>query len=127
VLNVANDTNCDNGLFCDGSEVCDAALDCQAGTSVAVDDGISCTDDSCDETLDVVLNVANDTNCDDFNDCTADSCDAVLGCAHETIEGCEIPVDATGPTSRFMLYALMVLLGTIGAGAVVTGPGDERG
>ena len=27
--NVANDANCDNGLFCDGAEACDATLDCQ--------------------------------------------------------------------------------------------------
>ena len=126
VLNVVNDANCENGLFCDGSEFCDATLGCQAGTPVGADDGVFCTEDSCDEVSEVVVNAANDANCDDFNDCTADSCDAVLGCAHETIEGCEIPVDATGPASRFVLYALMVLLGTIGAGAVARGPGDDH-
>ena len=44
-------------LFCDGSETCDAALDCQAGAAPATDDSIGCTDDSCDEVNDVIVNV----------------------------------------------------------------------
>ncbi|MFQ5693187.1 MAG: pyridoxal phosphate-dependent aminotransferase, partial [Nitrospinota bacterium] len=48
-----------NGLFCDGSETCDPALDCQAGTPPTIDDGVGCTDDSCDEVGDVIVNSPN--------------------------------------------------------------------
>ena len=45
-------------LFCDGVETCDPVLDCQAGPAPVVDDGIACTDDSCDEATDVVVHAA---------------------------------------------------------------------
>ena len=63
--NDTNDSLCDNGVFCDGSETCDAVLDCQAGISVNCDDGVGCTDDSCNETSDSCDNVTNDGNCVD--------------------------------------------------------------
>ncbi|MCH8023454.1 MAG: DPP IV N-terminal domain-containing protein, partial [Candidatus Marinimicrobia bacterium] len=47
--NVANNANCDDGLFCNGSETCSATLDCQAGTAVNCNDGIACTVDRCDD------------------------------------------------------------------------------
>ena len=59
IVNVTNDAYCDNGAFCDGSETCDAALDCQAGTAPTADDSIGCTDDSCDEVNDVIVNAVN--------------------------------------------------------------------
>jgi hypothetical protein len=81
IVNTANDANCDNGLFCDGSETCDAALDCQAGTPPTIDDGVACTDDSCDEATDVVVNAPNDGLCDNGLFCDgAEVCDAVLDC-----------------------------------------------
>ena len=64
IVNAANSATCDNGLFCDGAETCDPALDCQAGTPPATDDGVACTDDSCDEATDAIVNTANDTSCD---------------------------------------------------------------
>jgi cysteine-rich repeat protein len=60
VLHTPNDGLCDNGLYCDGAETCHAALDCQAGTAPTLDDGISCTDDRCDEGADAVLHTPND-------------------------------------------------------------------
>ena len=81
VLNLPNDANCDNGQFCDGVETCDALLDCQAGTPPVLDDGVGCTDDGCDEILDVVLNTPNDANCDNGLFCDgAETCDAALDC-----------------------------------------------
>ncbi|MBW1881324.1 MAG: hypothetical protein JRJ84_23460, partial [Deltaproteobacteria bacterium] len=88
IANVPNDALCDNGLFCDGAETCDALLDCQAGTPPTTDDGVACTDDSCDEAGDTVVNSPNDANCDDGNVCTADSCDAVTGCFNDPIPAC---------------------------------------
>jgi len=81
VVNAANDANCANGEFCDGDETCDAVNDCQAGTPVDPDDGVVCTDDSCDEVNDVVVNAANDANCVNGDFCDGDeSCDAVNDC-----------------------------------------------
>jgi hypothetical protein len=78
---VANDANCDNGLFCDGDETCDPVLDCQPGTAPDCDDGVGCTDDSCDEGTDSCDNVANDANCDNGLFCDgAETCDPVLDC-----------------------------------------------
>ncbi len=72
---------CDDGLFCNGSETCDPVLDCQAGTPPVVDDGVSCTDDSCDEVNDVVVNTPNNTVCDNGLFCDgAETCDPALDC-----------------------------------------------
>jgi hypothetical protein len=81
IVNAPNDANCDNGLFCDGSETCDAVLDCQAGTAPAIDDGVACTDDSCDEAADVVVNASNDGLCDNGQFCDgSETCDDLLDC-----------------------------------------------
>ena len=79
--NVANNANCDNGLFCDGAETCSATLDCQAGTAPNCADAIGCTDDSCNEGTDSCDNVTNDGNCDDSLFCNgAETCSATLDC-----------------------------------------------
>ncbi len=62
---IANDGNCNDGLWCNGAETCDAVLGCQAGMDVICNDGIGCTDDSCNETNDSCEFVPNDGNCDD--------------------------------------------------------------
>ncbi len=81
IVNTPNNANCDDGLFCNGAETCDALLGCQAGTPPAVDDGVACTDDSCDEVNDVIVNTPNNANCDDGLFCNgAETCDALLGC-----------------------------------------------
>jgi hypothetical protein len=79
--NVGNDANCDNGVFCDGAETCDAVNDCQAGTPPTCDDGVGCTDDSCNAGTDSCDNVANDANCDDGAFCNgAETCNPTLDC-----------------------------------------------
>jgi len=79
--NVANNANCDDGLWCNGAETCDPALDCQAGTAPNCNDGVGCTDDSCNETTDSCDNVANNANCDDGLFCNgAETCDPALDC-----------------------------------------------
>jgi hypothetical protein len=81
--NTPDDAFCDNGVSCDGMEVCDSVNDCQPGTAVDCDDGVGCTDDSCDEDNDVCVNDPNDLNCtDDGLFCTGDEfCDAVMDCS----------------------------------------------
>ncbi|MEE8523859.1 MAG: M36 family metallopeptidase [Thermoanaerobaculia bacterium] len=79
--NVANDANCDNGLFCDGAETCDPVLDCQTGTAPDCDDGVACTVDSCDEGAGACDNAPNDPLCDNGLFCDGvEACDPVLGC-----------------------------------------------
>ncbi|MHC4064781.1 MAG: hypothetical protein ACYSUI_09810, partial [Planctomycetota bacterium] len=94
--NLANDGNCDDGLYCNGTETCDAVLDCQAGTPIDCDDGVGCTGDSCNETTDTCDNVANDANCDDGLYCNgAETCDAVLDCQAGTPVDCDDGVGCT--------------------------------
>ena len=79
--NVTNDAVCDDGAFCNGSETCSAVVGCQAGTSVDCDDGVGCTDDSCNETTDSCDNVTNDSNCDDALFCNgSETCDINNDC-----------------------------------------------
>ncbi|MEE8311309.1 MAG: kelch repeat-containing protein, partial [Candidatus Binatia bacterium] len=81
IVNTVNDGNCDDTLFCNGLETCDAAADCQAGTAPVADDGIGCTDDSCDELNDIIVNTVNDGNCDDGLFCNgSETCDAAADC-----------------------------------------------
>jgi leucyl aminopeptidase len=78
---VTNHGLCDNGLFCDGSETCDAVLGCQAGTAPSCDDGVACTDDSCNEGTDQCDNTPNHGLCDNGLFCDgAETCDPVLAC-----------------------------------------------
>lgn len=51
--------DCDNGDVCDGAESC-VGNTCQAGTPLDCDDGVACTDDSCDS-VDGCMNVDNCT------------------------------------------------------------------
>ncbi|NQZ97026.1 MAG: hypothetical protein HRU01_10980, partial [Myxococcales bacterium] len=112
IVHAANDASCDDALFCNGAETCDASLDCQAGTPPTTSDGLACTVDSCDETLDVVVNTADDNLCDDGNPCTAGICDSETGCANVPVEGCVVSV----PSADWGGRLLMVLL--IGAAAL---------
>jgi len=64
-LSVPNDSLCDDGLWCNGAETCDAVNDCQAGTPPDCDDGVGCTEDSCDETGDACVNTMDHDSCDD--------------------------------------------------------------
>ncbi len=65
VSHTPNDALCDDGVWCNGQETCDAILGCQAGTPPVLDDGNGCTDDSCDEVLDLVVHTYNTAPCDD--------------------------------------------------------------
>jgi hypothetical protein len=61
--NTPNDAYCDNDLWCDGVETCDIINDCQAGTNVDCSDIYDCTDDSCNDVLDICENTQNDDHC----------------------------------------------------------------
>ena len=76
---VASDGACDDGLYCNGVETCDSLLGCQAGIPPC-DDGIACTQDSCNEATDSCDFVPNDSACDDEDACTENEyCDVLAG------------------------------------------------
>ncbi len=79
------DAHCDDGNPCKGVESCDdgAAL-CQPGTPIDLDDGVACTQDTCDPETGVVSHDPLDALCDDGDYCTVDACDAISGCSHDT-------------------------------------------
>ncbi len=87
--------DCDNQLYCDGEETCvDAA--CVAGTAPDCDDGVGCTDDSCNEVTDSCENIPNDNYCDDGAWCNGfETCDVILDCQAGIPVDCGDSVDCT--------------------------------
>ncbi len=81
VVHVPSDEACNDGLFCNGAEVCDAELDCVAGAAPVLDDGVGCTQDSCDEANDVVVHAPNNAVCSDGAFCNGQEvCDPQQDC-----------------------------------------------
>ena len=111
VVHVANASLCDDGEFCNGAETCDAALDCQAGTPPPLDDGVACTDDSCDEGSNAVVHAPDPGFCDDGDPCTAEACDSITGCSSSPIPGCAVPVPAAGPVAEILLILGLLAVG----------------
>ncbi len=94
--NTTNDLACDDGIFCNGAETCDAALDCQSGSAVNCNDGVGCTDDSCNETTNSCDNIVNNANCDNGLFCDGvETCDAALDCQAGTAVNCNDGVGCT--------------------------------
>lgn len=99
ITHVPDDAVCSNGLFCDGSETCDAARGCLAGRAPLLDDGIGCTQDTCDEAADRIVHAPVAARCDDALFCNgAETCDPAAGCRNgtppELSDGVPCTVDA---------------------------------
>jgi hypothetical protein len=89
------DADCDDGAYCNGAETCVAEI-CQSGTPVGCNDGVGCTDDSCNEATDSCDNVANDGLCADGSFCNgAEICDPVLDCQSGAPVNCDDGVTCT--------------------------------
>ncbi len=116
IVHTPNDALCSNGLFCDGSETCSATLGCQAGTTLQCSDGlfcngqescnedsdscqsgsapqindnISCTQDSCNETTDQIVHAPQNNLCNDSLFCNGvETCNAATGCVLGTAIDC---------------------------------------
>jgi|GEM_PF-3163755 len=74
-----NGTTCDDGAFCTTGEACASGI-CTGG-SATCNDGVGCTDDSCDEQNDICTNDPNDANCNNGQFCDGiEICDAVQDC-----------------------------------------------
>ncbi len=81
VLHVPTDELCGDGLFCNGAETCDPEHDCQDGVPPAVEDGVGCTADRCDEAADEVVHEPQDDRCDDGQFCNGvETCDLEHDC-----------------------------------------------
>lgn len=79
--NAPNDAACDNGRFCDGVEACDAVAGCVEGSPPSCDDGIDCTIDRCDSSLDACISEPDNAGCADAFFCNGEeTCDAAQGC-----------------------------------------------
>ncbi len=105
-----------NGLLCEGGDACQVkntctAGECTGGVPVNCNDGIPCTDDSCDgeagcqhinnsascddgdactlgdKCVDGACEAGVAQACNDGNPCTTDVCDPDLGCLHTAADG----------------------------------------
>ncbi len=75
-----SDADCANGEYCDGAEACLEGV-CQAGQPIECSDGVSCTNDVCDEVADVCRSTTNDALCTNGQFCDGvEACDPVDGC-----------------------------------------------
>jgi hypothetical protein len=74
-----NGLSCDDGLYCTVGEICTNGS-CGGGAPRNCEDGIACTQNSCNETLDTCVTTPQDTLCDDQNQCTDDVCVVGTGC-----------------------------------------------
>jgi len=75
-----SDAECDDGLYCSGVETCLASGLCQLAAPIVCDDGLSCTDDWCDEGTESCGVAMVESACDDGNECTVDTCHRDLDC-----------------------------------------------
>lgn len=97
-LVLANGTACEDGDACSNPDVCEEGV-CQAGPTDSCDDGIACTNDSC-EAGEGCVNLPGDGACNDNNPCTVDICDPQDGCQHllaPEFSPCSDGLEGTGP------------------------------
>ena len=94
--NTPDDSSCGNGQFCDGTERCDPVQGCQPGMAIDCNDGVGCTDDSCNEGTDSCDNVPNESLCDNGLHCDgAETCDHVQDCQPGVAVNCSDGVGCT--------------------------------
>ncbi|HSW45084.1 MAG TPA: endonuclease/exonuclease/phosphatase family protein, partial [Phycisphaerae bacterium] len=90
---------CDDGLFCNGQETCNIQNQCQPGTPPVLDDGVTCTVDTCDEAGDVIVHTPDDAFCQNGLFCDgAETCNAFLGCRSGTPPDLDDGIDCTVDT-----------------------------
>ncbi len=85
--------SCDNGLFCDVEETCQSGA-CTGGSARDCSDQNECTDDICNENLDVCQNpnLSPGTECGLARDCSDDACAGFIAefypeDGHDTCDG----------------------------------------
>ena len=93
-----NNANCDNGLFCDGDETCDSVLGCQSGTAPNCDDSVGCTDDACDEDINMCTNTPDNASCNNGDFCDGEETCTTLGCQDGPAPVCDDSIACTVDT-----------------------------
>ena len=83
IVHELRDDLCTDGLACNGIEICTADAGCVTEFVEAIDDGVDCTLDLCDDDNGTVVHEPSDGLCDDNNPCTDDSCNSASGCEHQ--------------------------------------------
>ncbi|NRA10253.1 MAG: hypothetical protein HRU02_19015, partial [Myxococcales bacterium] len=73
-----------------------------AGTPPNTTDGVACTVDSCDETLNAATHVPDAGLCDDGDACTAEVCDPATGCANVAVPNCGVAVPSASPAALLL-------------------------
>ena len=77
-----NHAVCSDGKGCNGVEQCDPVAGCVPGAGAgAIDDGVACTVDVCDDNGDEI-HLPEHSLCNDSLVCTQDQCDPTLDCQH---------------------------------------------
>ena len=123
IVHVADDGQCDDGVFCNGAETCSVLRGCEDGVPPTVDDDIRCTQDRCDEFNDRIVNQPNHALCDNGSLCDGtEVCDLQRGC----LDG-EPPADGTvcRPDPRSICLNNGCDLSRCGDGFVDVNSGEE--
>lgn len=91
-----NHNECQDSSWCNGQEVCSVTLGCRPGLPVNCNDGVSCTQDTCNENLDTCVHTPRDNLCNNGTFCDGDEwCDAQLGCQAGEPVDCDDGDDCT--------------------------------
>lgn len=99
---------CDNGVFCDGVETCDAEQGCLGGVPPDPEDGLACTEDSCDENTNTLVNTPNHASCDNGLFCDgSEVCDPLGGCQSGQAPALDDGVACTASTCDENLDAVL--------------------
>jgi len=89
ILHVPNHDICSNGLYCDGQETCSSVSGCIGGIVPSINDGITCTIDSCDEVNDEISHTSDHSICQNGLWCDGEErCDTQFGCIGENAPNC---------------------------------------
>jgi formylglycine-generating enzyme required for sulfatase activity len=118
----ATDGECDDGQFCNGVETCSGGA-CAGGAPIDCDDGVSCTNDACNEGADTCVHSTDHAVCDNGLFCDgAETCDPLLDCQDGVApcQGgtCDEPMDACVSSAPELWIAFKTATAVPGLGTV---------
>jgi hypothetical protein len=88
-------SQCNDGNACNGVETCNGVY-CVSGNALNCDDGISCTNDSCNAQMGAYVHAPNNGLCNDGFACNGvETCDVMLGCTNPPDVNCNDGVSCT--------------------------------
>jgi len=96
IINLPDNSLCQNDLYCDGQEVCSESIGCHPGIPPTIDDGINCTISNCDEITDTITNTPDNSFCQNGEWCDGlEICDINLDCQDSLPFDCDDEIDCT--------------------------------